>query len=131
VWPSAKKWIDCKELLLRNSHRQVESLWVKVKEQTNKGHLVVGVYYKLPCQGESVDEAFLLQLQEALCLQALILMGDFKCLNVCWESHTAGCKQSRRLLECITDNFLVQVLDKPTRGEALQGPPLIARTADK
>lgn len=29
------------------------------------------------------------------------------------------CKQSQRLLECVEDNFLVQVLDKPTRGEVL------------
>ncbi len=28
-------------------------------------------------------------------------------------------KQSRRLLEYINDNFLVQVLDRPTRGEVL------------
>ena len=30
-----------------------------------------------------------------------------------------GSKQSRRFLDCIEDNFLVQVLDKPSRGEAL------------
>ena len=31
----------------------------------------------------------------------------------------ASCKSSRRLVESIDDNFLVQVLDRPTRGEAL------------
>jgi len=30
-----------------------------------------------------------------------------------------SCKQSRRLLECINDNFLVHILDRLTRGEAL------------
>ena len=32
---------------------------------------------------------------------------------------TSHCKQSRRLLESVEDNFLVQVLDRPTRGEVL------------
>ncbi|XP_068520926.1 uncharacterized protein [Anas acuta] len=113
-----KKWIDCEELPLRNSHEQVESLWVKIKHQTNKGHLVVGVCYRPPDQGEPFDEAFLLQLQEAPCSRALILMGDLNHPDVCWESYTAGSKQSRRLLECVEDNFLVQVLDKRTRREA-------------
>jgi len=31
-----------------------------------------------------------------------------------------SCKRSRRLLECFDDNFLIQVLDRLTRGEALQ-----------
>ena len=31
----------------------------------------------------------------------------------------AGGRQSRRFLESVRDNFLVQVIDGPTRGEAL------------
>jgi len=62
-----------------------------------------------------VDKAFLFQLQEALHLQALILMGDANHTDVCWESNMVGCKQSRRVLECMEDNFLVQVSDKLTR----------------
>ena len=72
-----RKWIDCKELCLRNSHDQVESLWVKIRDRSSKGQLVVGVYSRPPDQGEPVDEVFLLQLPEASSLQALVLMGDF------------------------------------------------------
>lgn len=50
--------------LYRNSNRQVENLWGKVKDRTSKGHTVVGVYYRPPDQGKPIDEAFLLQLQE-------------------------------------------------------------------
>lgn len=46
-------------------------------------------------------------------------MGYVSHPDVCWEHNTAGCKQSRTPLECLEDNLLVQVLDKPTRGEAL------------
>ena len=80
---------------------------------------MIGVYYRPPDQGETVDKAFLLQLWEVSCSQALVLVGDFNHLNICWKDHKASCKRSKRLLESIDDNFLVQVLDRLTRGEVL------------
>lgn len=56
---------------------------------------------------------------EALCWQAVILTGDFNYPVIFWESKVAGCKQLRRLLKWAENNFLVQVLDKLTRGEVL------------
>ena len=61
----------------------------------------------------------MLQLQEVLHSQVLILMGDFNHLDICWENITGSCKQSRRLLESINDNILVQVLERLTRDEVL------------
>lgn len=31
VSPYIKRWIECKELSLKNGHEQVESLWVKIR----------------------------------------------------------------------------------------------------
>lgn len=45
--------------------------------------------------------------------------GDFKHPDICWDSGVVGGRQSRRFLESVEDNFLVQVIDGPTRGEAL------------
>ncbi|GAB0179484.1 hypothetical protein GRJ2_000413700 [Grus japonensis] len=114
-----KKWIDYTELSLKNSDEQDESLWVKIRVQANKGNLVAGVYYRLPDQGEPVDEAFLLQLQETSHLQALILLRDSNHPDICGKNSTENCEQSRRLLETIEDNlnFLIQVTDSPTRAE--------------
>lgn len=53
------------ELSLKNSNVQVKCLWVKIRDQANKGNFVVGVYYRSLDQEEKVDEEFLLQLQEA------------------------------------------------------------------
>ena len=106
-----RKWVDCKELCLRNSHNQVESSWIKIKDWSSKGHLVVEVCYRPSGQGEPVDGAFLLQLQEVLCSQALVLMGDFNRLDIYWDSSMAGGRQSRRFLKSVEDNFLVQVLE--------------------
>lgn len=44
---------------------------------------------------------------------------DFNYSVIFWESNTVSCKQSRRLLESTEDSFLVQVLDRLTRGEVL------------
>ncbi|KAK4828789.1 hypothetical protein QYF61_000846 [Mycteria americana] len=51
--------------------------------------------------------------------QALILLGDFNHPDICWKSNTASYGQSRRLLEFIEDNFLGQVIDNPTRRDAI------------
>lgn len=64
-------------------------MWVKLKDQTKKGHLVVGAYYRLLDHGDPAHEAFLLQLEETSCSQTL-LMGDFNHLNICWESNCVG-----------------------------------------
>ena len=93
-------------------------MWVKIKDQSSKGHLVVGVCYMPRDQGEPVDKAFLLQLQEVPHSQALVLMGDFNHPDVCWDSGMAGSRQSRRFLE----SYQVQLPgpgNGPTRGEAL------------
>ena len=46
-------------------------------------------------------------------------MGDFNHPDNCWDSSMAGGRQSSRFLESVEDNFLVRVIDGPTRGEAL------------
>lgn len=99
----------------------MESLQVKVRDRTSKGQLVVRIYYMPPDREESVDEAFLCQLQEVSCSQVPVLTGDFNHPNTCWQDNTVSCKQSRRLQKSIDGNFLVQLLDRPTRGEALLG----------
>lgn len=65
-----------------------------------------------PRARRDADEVFLLQLLELLHSQALILMGDFNHSDVCWKNIMASYKQSRRLLERIKNNFLVQVLNR-------------------
>lgn len=99
-----KKCIDFEEMSPKNSHEQIKSLWVRIGDRGNKGNLV-DVYYRLPNQGEPIDKAFLLQLQETSYSQGLILLRDFNYPDICSESSTVNCRQSRRLLECMEDNF--------------------------
>jgi len=76
----------------------------------------MGIYYRLPDQGEPTDEAFFLQLQKALRSQSLVLLEDCNHPDICWKISTASCRRFRRFLECIEDDFLSQVSNTPTRG---------------
>ena len=77
------------------------------------GDTVVGVCYRPPDQ--EADEAFYRQLEVASQSQALVLMGDFHLPDICWKSNTASHARSRRFLQSIEDNFLMQVVEEPTR----------------
>ena len=79
---------------------------------------MAGVQYRLVSQGGPIDGAFFLQLQKASRSQAFVLLGEFNHPSICWKSSTVSCKQSGRLLECIEDNFLSQIIDSPTSGDA-------------
>ncbi|GAB0205664.1 mitochondrial enolase superfamily member 1 [Grus japonensis] len=46
-------------------------------------------------------------------------MGDFNHPDICWRDNAAEHKQSRKFLECVDDNFLLQVIEEPTRRGAM------------
>lgn len=48
----------------------------------------------------------------------LVLLQDFNHTIISWKSSTS-CRQSRRLLEGMRNNLLSQVIEKPTRGNAI------------
>ena len=75
----------------------------------------MGVCYRPPDQEDRAEEALYRQIGAASRSQALVLMGDFNHPNICWRDNTAGHKQSRRFLECVDDNFLLQVTEEPRR----------------
>ena len=54
----SKEWFECMELCLGTSDKPIESLWVRVRGQTNMGDIVVGICCRLLDQGEKVDESF-------------------------------------------------------------------------
>ncbi|GAB0203307.1 hypothetical protein GRJ2_002796300 [Grus japonensis] len=117
--------LDCTELSVGDD--MVESLWVRIKGQANKGDVVVGVYYRPPSQDDATDELFFKELREASRSTALVLMGDFNLPDVNWEHHTADTSRSRSFLKHLDDNFLVQLLKEPTRKGALLDLLLVNR----
>jgi len=114
-----REQLECIELCLGVDEERVESLWVRIKGQPHMGDIIVGVYYRPPDQEEEVNEAFYRQVQAASQSQALVLMGDFNHPDISWEDHTAKHTQSRRFLQSIDNNFLMQVVKEPVRRRVL------------
>ena len=117
--------LECMELHLGVDEELTESLWVRSKGRTGIGDIIVGVCYRLPKQEGQVDEALYRQTVAASSSKGLVLMGDFNHPDTCWGDNTAGHKQSRRFLEYIDDNFLLQVIEEPTRRGAMPDLVLI------
>ncbi|PKU42862.1 hypothetical protein llap_6836 [Limosa lapponica baueri] len=87
-----------------------------MKGKANKGDFVLGVCYRPPNQDEEADEVFYKRLAKVSQSPALVLVGDFNLMDICWKYNTAESRQARRFLECMEDNFLTQLVGEPTRG---------------
>ncbi|GAB0204032.1 polycomb group RING finger protein 3-like [Grus japonensis] len=111
--------LECMELHLGMDEEPTESLWLRIKGRAGAGDIIVGVCYRPPDQGDRADEALYRQIGAASRSQALVLMGDFNHPDICWRDNAAERKQSRRFLECVDDNFLLQVTEEPTRRGAM------------
>ncbi|XP_063208520.1 E3 ubiquitin-protein ligase RNF135 isoform X3 [Chroicocephalus ridibundus] len=99
---------ECYESLeIKYTDDGVESVWIRLR--ADKADIAVGVCYRPPNQSSEVDEAFYKQLGEISQSLAVVLVGDFDLPDICWEYNTAEREQSRRLLECVEDNFLTQL----------------------
>jgi len=46
-------------------------------------------------------------------------MGDFNYPDICWKNNTAAHMSSVKILECIEDSFLIQMLDMRNKNAAL------------
>ncbi|PKU41254.1 rna-directed dna polymerase from mobile element jockey-like [Limosa lapponica baueri] len=92
-----------------------------MKGKANKGDFVLGVCCRPPNQDKEADEAFYKRLAAVSQLPALVLVGDFNLLDICWKYNTAESRQARRFLECMEDNFLTQL---PSCPQGVQPPEL-------
>jgi len=57
--------LECWELHLQMDEEPVESLWVRIKERTGQGDIIVGVHYRPRNDEEQVDQAFYRQIETA------------------------------------------------------------------
>ncbi|GAB0175856.1 hypothetical protein GRJ2_000050800 [Grus japonensis] len=111
--------LECMELHLGKDEEPTESLWVRIKGSTGAVDIIVEVCYRPPDQGDRADEAPYRQIGAASRSQALVFMGDFNHPDICWRDNAAERKQSRKFLECVDENFLLQVIKEPTRRGAM------------
>ncbi|KAJ7426117.1 mitochondrial fission process protein 1 [Willisornis vidua] len=74
--------LECMELTAGNG--TVESLWGRMKRQTNNVDVTVGVYYRPPSQDNDTNKIFFEELRDTSKSTALVLMGDFNLTEINW-----------------------------------------------
>ncbi|RMC13075.1 hypothetical protein DUI87_10606 [Hirundo rustica rustica] len=112
-----KKGFDT--LSIETNEDGVERLCVRIKGKANKADILLGVCYRPPNQEEQGDNLFYKQLGNVSGSSALVLVGDFNLPDICWELNTAERRQSRKFLECVENNLLLQLVGEPTRGRTI------------
>ncbi|RMC10397.1 hypothetical protein DUI87_13201 [Hirundo rustica rustica] len=95
----------------------IEYLWIRIKGKAKKVDILLRVCYRPPNQEEEVDNLFYKQLDNVSGSSALVLVGDFNMPDICWELNTEEKRQSRKFLECMEDNFLLQLGDEELADE--------------
>lgn len=97
--------------------------WVRTQHRVHgsglKGGHCSGVCYRLPKREDQVGEALYRPIGEASCPQSLVVKGESNHPIICWRDNPVGQKHSRRFLECVDDNFFLQVMQKPLRRSAM------------
>ncbi|KAK4812899.1 hypothetical protein QYF61_027293 [Mycteria americana] len=114
-----KENLECIEVNCGDCGSPIKCLWVKIRGVISKGDLTVGICYQPPNQDDKANEPIFGSLKQASGQQNLVLMGNFNYPDICWKNNTAAHMSPIKFLECIEDCFLIQMLDVPTRNEAL------------
>lgn len=71
-----------------------------------------------PNQVEEVNKTFSKQLQKVSISQTLSTGENFNSPNICYKGNMARCNHLRIVLENVKGNFLIKILDWPTKDEA-------------
>ena len=85
-----------------------ESVWCSISCRGER--LLIGVCYRPPDSLEINNEA-LFSLLNRVSKEKAICMGDFN-----WSVEAENISESHPFVECINNNFLIQVVLEPTRG---------------
>ncbi|GAB0202510.1 hypothetical protein GRJ2_002716600 [Grus japonensis] len=92
----------------------MRSLWVRIKGSTGAREVIAGICYRPPKQEDRADEALYRQEQPHV-HKPWSSLRDFNHPAIGWRDNAAGHKESRKFLECVDDNFLLQVTEEPMR----------------
>lgn len=109
--------LELTELHLGMGEEETTSLWVRIKVRAGAGGIVVGVCYRSPKQEYEADESLYRQWISLRFTGPGPHRGIH--LDIYWRSNIAGHYHSRKLLECINGNFLLQVIEETMRRGAV------------
>ena len=119
-----RKDLICKQLYLDSSFK--ECCVVEVQAVNNCKFLVATVY-RSPSSTRDNDLAMYKTI-ELLCsynTEHLLLLGDFNCPFINWETWSTNSKTNNEFLECLRKNYLYQHVYTPTRARGGDIPHIL------
>ena len=90
-----------------------ESLWCELLFKGEK--TLLGICYRPP-DSLTVNNEALYSLINKVGKENVVIMGDFNFPEIGWDS-SSNTLHEHPFITCLNDNFLEQLVDKPTRGE--------------
>ena len=88
-----------------------ETIWCNIN--CNGRNTLIGVCYRAPDSVQINDEA-LYSLIDRVSKENVVIMGDFNFPELDW-SRPESIGDSHPFIECLSNNFLIQLVDEPTR----------------
>ena len=90
-----------------------ESLWCEILSKGDK--TLLGVCYRPP-DSLTVNNEALYSIINKVGRENVVIMGDFNFPEISWSSNN-NTLHEHPFITCLNDNFLEQLVEKPTRGE--------------
>lgn len=116
-----KQRTEVVQLSLKNGSKQVESLWVRVRGQDNKGNLMLGVNYMPSDQEENINELLFHQLGKNF-LQETPRSHALICSGISTTLTSAG-KEAQQVVQVTSRTiFLIQVQPYCNQRRSFTGP---------
>ncbi len=91
-----------------------DTVYVELTTTVNK-NVMVAIVYRPPKQLRTDDTALYEEIQSTIRNKNTVVVGDFNCPSINWNSMH-GDHEGSRLLEMVEDSFISQIVIQPTRG---------------
>ena len=119
-----KKSLKSKQVYMNSSFS--EGLFAEIKLR-NHDRLIVALIYRSESEGNIMAD----ELNKLICelnskgYTHILIMGDFNYRNIDWFSMSSTVQIENKFIDCISEAYLTQHIDEPTRWRGSDNPSLI------
>jgi len=120
-----KKSLNHKEVFMNTEFS--EAIFMEIKLQKKKDKLIIALVYRSESEGEEMSDK-LVKLVNEVCNKGyshILILGDFNYRTIDWENMSSSSNIEKRFIKCISDNYLHQHVDEPTRWRGTDKPSLL------